>query len=642
MKVTKFYLCFALLFSVFVVSTGAKAAEVIHDYDVRVVVDTAGSLQVTETITVTAEGNQIRRGIYRDFPLYRRTFLGGIIPTDYRIISVMRDGERESYHTEESENNLRLYIGESSYHLPTGKRYVYEIAYKVPHQIFFYDDYDELNWNVIGTGWDFPIKRARAEIILPNNAPILEYSAYTGKALSKENDVHTRQEPGRLLVESTKSLEARNGMTVAVAFPKNYVTEPPDMKGTAFFWLQHPGFKTMLIALVFMMAYYYIAWHKVGRDPKGRGLAPFYDPPKEISPAMAAFIDTMGSSGKQKNMTAAIMSLAAKGYLTIEEGEEHNIIRYNTYTLSRTEKMPSQRAPISEDERIIYDHIKTKVTIKPGSEALVDAADSHYKKLDELCRKKYYHINGWWWLAGLLPLIVALAVISFDPNIQAGFLWMGLLFLLMFGGVSLGVIVFAVRQFVAGPPSKKVGAIFMIFWACLFSIGGFLGLGIMITMISWLVIVCIVAMAGFFVMMFKLMKAPTREGRAIMDHIDGLKYYMEAVEEKILKRFDPPQMSRELYEKYLPYAVALGVEAKWADKFALATAGAATAAAAATIHTAPSWYRGGSDSVSGFSATSMVSNLGASISAASTSNSSGSSGGGSVGGGGGGGGGGGW
>lgn len=640
----RFALILILLLFPAVFPAASKAAEVIHNYDSRIVVNASGGLNVTENIEVTAEGDQIKRGIYRDFPLYRRTFLGGLLPADYNIISVTRDGEREPYHTEESENSLRLYVGESSYHLPTGRRYTYEITYSVPQQVFFYDDYDELNWNVIGTGWDFPIERASAEIILPGNAPVMQYSAYTGKALSKDSNVRARQQQGRLFVRTNRSLEPHEGMTVAVAFPKDYVSTPSDMTGMTFFWKQHPGLKVMLIALVIMAIYYYLAWHKVGRDPKGRGLAPFYDPPKGISPAMAAYIDTMGSSGKEKNMTAAIMSLAAKGYLTIQEAEENRYgINFTTYELSRTAQTVQQGPPISEDEQIIYDSIKSSLTLEPGGEALVEAANEHHKKLDKLCRKKYYNINGWWWLGGLVPLVAALTIISFDPAIQAGFLWMGLLFLLMFGGISLGVIIYGVKQFIKGPISKKAGAVFMIIWASLFSVGGFLGFGLMALMISWLVIACILAMAGLFVTMFKIMKAPTKEGRAVMDHIDGLKYYMEAVEEKILKRFDPPQMSRELYEKYLPYAVALGVESRWADKFALATAGAATAVAVVTSHTVPSWYTGaGGSSMGGFSASSMVSSFGASISAASTSSSSGSGGGGSVGGGGGGGGGGGW
>lgn len=615
----------------------AEAAEVIHDYRSRIVVDSSGSLLVTEMIEVTAEGNDIKRGIYRDFPLYRRTFLGGILPSEYRILSVARGGKAEPYHTETSENNLRLYIGNSDVYLPTGQRYAYEIVYSIPRQVFFYKDHDELNWNVIGTGWSFPIERARAEIVLPDAAPILRYNAYVGKALSKDSAVQARQDRGWLFVEAQRALEPHEGMTVSVAFPKGHVTPSADMIGMAFFWRQHSGLSVMLIGLLLMAAYYGLAWNRAGRDPKGRGLAPFYDPPEGISPAMAAYISTMGRCGRDKTLTAAILALAAKGYLTVQEkGKDH-------YELVRTKQTPDRGPALSEDERIIYGHITTSLTIKPSSEALVGAANEHHKTLDAICRKRYFRENGRWWLGGVVPLAISLAVVSLNPAIEAMLLWMGLLFLLIFGGVSLGVGMGAVRRIVKGPLSQKVNSVFLVIWACLFSMGGFMGFAMMATVMSWLVIVTILVMAGLFAVMRTIMMAPTREGRAVMDHIDGLKYYMEAVEEKILKKFDPPQMSRELYEKYLPYAAALGVESRWADKFALAAAGAATAAAAATAmtHSSPSWYVGSGGSSSGFSAASMIGSFGSAISAASTSNSSGS-GGGSIGGGGGGGGGGGW
>ena len=635
----RLYLFLLFSFVILFLPLRSEAAEVIHRYDSRIVINDTGGLQVTETIEVTAEGYNIKRGIYRDFPLYRRTFLGGLLPSDYNIISVTRDGKAEPYHTEVNEGNLRLYIGSSGYYLPPGERYTYQIHYSIPQQVFFYDDYDELNWNAIATGWKFPIEKGSAEIILPDGAPVVQYAVYTGKALSKENDSWAQQGDGRLYVELRQSLRPYEGMTVAVAFPKGYVTQSADMAGMAFFQKQHPGLKAMLLGLLAMALYYYWAWSRVGRDPKGRGLAPFYDPPKDISPAMAAYIDKMGDSGTQKNMTAAILSLAAKGYLTIEEQEKYH------YKLARTGLDPAKGPPISKDEQVIYKKIRTSLTIKPSSETLIETAKEHKQILDDLCRKHYFYTNIWWWLGGILPLIVSLVMVSFDPAIMVEELWIGLIFMLVFGGVSLGVFIYGIHQIITGPPSRKATGIFLSVWAMFFSMGGFMGLWLMAGMLSWLVIACIIIMTGLFLLMYKLMRAPTKEGRAVMDHLDGLRYYMEAVEEKILQKFDPPQMSRELYEKYLPYAMALGVESKWADKFALALAAGAAATAATTTshHTAPSWYHGTSgSSFSSFSASSMVSSLGSSISAAATSNSSGSGGGGSSGGGGGGGGGGGW
>jgi hypothetical protein len=71
------------------------------------------------------------------------------------------------------------------------------------------------------------------------------------------------------------------------------------------------------------------------------------------------------------------------------------------------------------------------------------------------------------------------------------------------------------------------------------------------------------------------MAAPTREGRAVMDRIAGFEQYLSITEEERLETLHPPEMTPELFERYLPHAIALGVENRWADKFADVLAAAA-------------------------------------------------------------------
>ena len=140
------------------------------------------------------------------------------------------------------------------------------------------------------------------------------------------------------------------------------------------------------------------------------------------------------------------------------------------------------------------------------------------------------------------------------------------------------------------------------------------------------------------------MKAHTREGRRVTDQIEGLRQYLGVAEEERLEFLNPPEKTPELFEKFLPYAIALDVENTWAERFAGVLAAAAAAGAAAST-----WYSGNQDWAN--NPTSFASSLGDSLSqtvaSASTApgssggsgGSSGSSGGGSSGGGGGGGGG---
>jgi uncharacterized membrane protein len=135
--------------------------------------------------------------------------------------------------------------------------------------------------------------------------------------------------------------------------------------------------------------------------------------------------------------------------------------------------------------------------------------------------------------------------------------------------------------------------------------------------------------------------APTTEGRAVLDHIAGFKQYLSITERERLDRMTAPEDTAQVFEKYLPYAIALGVENRWATRFA-----AVLAAAATQGQQGFGWYSGTSSPWSnpGRFADSVGSSLASAISSASTApgSSSGSGGGGSSGGGGGGGGGGGW
>jgi uncharacterized membrane protein len=127
-----------------------------------------------------------------------------------------------------------------------------------------------------------------------------------------------------------------------------------------------------------------------------------------------------------------------------------------------------------------------------------------------------------------------------------------------------------------------------------------------------------------------------------MDEIEGFRMYLGTAEQERLDRMQSPMLTTEVFESFLPYAYALGVENRWCDRFARELPAEVRQDPAYT----PSWYHGrfhGLPAIhhlgSGFG-----SDFGSAISAASAppGSSSGAGGGGFSGGGGGGGGGGGW
>jgi uncharacterized membrane protein len=156
----------------------------------------------------------------------------------------------------------------------------------------------------------------------------------------------------------------------------------------------------------------------------------------------------------------------------------------------------------------------------------------------------------------------------------------------------------------------------------------------------------ILAIGAIAAVGFPWLKAPSRSGRKIMDNIEGFREYLSVAEEDRLNALNPPEKTPELFEKFLPYAVALDCQNAWAKKFAGVLAAAAAGATAATA----TWYVGNSDWAN--DPVSFADHLGSDLSSTIASSSTapgssgggggGSGGGGSSGGGGGGGGGGGW
>ena len=178
-----------LLFN-FVVPAYSAQSERILDFNSRMQVQQDGTMTVTEEIRVVCAGRQIKRGIYRDFPTKYKDRYGNTVKVGFEVLEVLRDGISEPYHFKELSNGKRVYIGKKEIFLKPGT-YTYTITYKTDRQLGFFDDFDELYWNVTGNGWDFVIEKVEAMVELPPGADMLQSAAYTGRLGEKGQDFTT-------------------------------------------------------------------------------------------------------------------------------------------------------------------------------------------------------------------------------------------------------------------------------------------------------------------------------------------------------------------------------------------------------------------------------------------------------------------
>jgi len=555
----------------------AHAQERILAYDSTVMVNADGSLDVEERIRVRAEGNNIRRGIYRDFPTRYRDRYGNRVVVDFTVKEVLRDGSAEDWFTENLSNGVRLNTGNDDF-LPVPAEYTWTLRYRTSRQIGFFKDHDELYWNAIGTGWMFPIESGSVEVRLPQPIPVAQLKAegYTGPQGAQGHDFTASvTAPGTAHWRLTDTLRPQEGLTIVLSFPKGIIAAPSRVQRAWWLLKDNRGVLIALAALLAMGVYMVRRWQEVGRDPAAGIIIARYEPPSDYSPAALRFIRRMGAD--TRCVTADLLVLAVRGLVTIER--EKRLLK-DEWSLHRTDIPATGLSPSLQ--KLLTGLFVGGPVLKLKNEnhsMLQMTIRGHTKVLEHAYAGKMFHRHG-------------------GSVVKA--------FLIGAGGIVLGV-------YFGGGSGVLL----------LFGIGALMVIGLVVFAI--------------------LVRAPTPEGRKLLDEIEGLKLYLGVAERDDLARLTgpeaPPQLDAERYQQLLPYAVALEVEDAWTDKFTLAVGAAAAAATTASI----AWYRGGGiNNLSGLTKA-VGSSLSSQIASASSppGSSSGGGGGGSSGGGGGGGGGGG-
>ncbi|NTE45638.1 DUF2207 domain-containing protein, partial [Agrobacterium pusense] len=214
----------------------AFAEEFIRSYHSVIEVARDGKLTVTETITARAEGQNIKRGIFRDFPLYALDANNRRTKVDFDVVSVERDGAPENWRTETIDGGIRIYTGSADRMLPTGE-HIFQITYTTARQIRYFSDYDELTWNVTGNGWQFPMGEISATITLPDGVKATDTAVFTGPLGAKGKDARILSEGNEVFFASTRPFSVGEGMTVAVKLPKGAIAAP-DTTQEAGWWLR--------------------------------------------------------------------------------------------------------------------------------------------------------------------------------------------------------------------------------------------------------------------------------------------------------------------------------------------------------------------------------------------------------------------
>ena len=626
--------------------SNVRSEEVITRYHSNIDIGRDGQLRVTETIDVIAEGNKIRRGIYRDFPLMVDVGGGKERQVGFDIVSIKRDGRDEPYFTERGRRSIRIYIGDRDIFLDSGT-YQYEITYTTDRQIRFFDQYDELFWNVTGNFWEFPINQASANITLPDGASSTDTIAYTGPFGSTEQNAEIQLLEGgnKAFFRTTAPLGLREGLTVGVKMPKGIIAPPTGSQELGWFFSDFRGEILAVIAFLVTSIYYFRNWVRIGRDPEPGVIVPRWDAPDNISPALTNYIHKKGLEGKGWDaISAAILNLAVKGFIKLDNLSDD--IR-----LVATGKQPQEALPVGEAAIFkVIERYDGDLKISKGTGSRVKKLQGDFSSaMSGEHRSNFYKHNIGVIIGGVALSIVSIIVVLALGNLTEDTL--GFFIMMAFSGTILTIMLvsFGRRLATGRSLASKISAVVGMGFAA------FSGMSLMVPFLMTITgagsqPVLFTTLFGIVVLniiFFFLMGAPTPLGREMMDGIEGLKQYLTLAEKDRMNLAGKPEMSPQHFETLLPYAVALGVEKPWSNAFQawLVTAAAAGVAAASW---GPSWYGGRrfepdriGETMSEISNT-VQNSLTEAMPAPKSSSSGFSSGGGFSGGGGGGGGGGGW
>lgn len=474
-------------------------------------------IDVTETITADFTNAFNKHGLLRYIPISYEDKNYQRMNIRFTLISVT-DEKGNPYEVETSNygDNVDLKIGSADIDV-TGQIKTYVIKYQLQRGINTFSDRDELFWNSTGNGWPVPISRSTTTITIPDGAQKenLKAICYTGVGYSTAQNCDSEIVDNRTFRFTTKSsLAATEGISVAASFPKGLVSFPPQYTYILWFFQDNWGYFIPLFVLLYCLYF----WNKNGRDPKAAHptIMPEYEAPDNLSPAeIGTLLDDRVDT---QDITSCIIDLATRGYLKIIEKKEKQFLGEKvTYTLEKNvEKNDSALKPF---EQKIY-----RALFEGG----VDTVE-----LDDLKYKFYKSIPAIH--TSIYEKLVTEKYFASDPE-KVRQKYLG------FGGFLLFFIIFF-----TGP--------FLIDW----NLSVFIGL----------------ALCGLIIILFSfIMPKKTQKGVDTYIHILGLEEFIKTAEKDRMKFYE----KENIFEKMLPYAIALGLADKWAK------------ACEGLMKTAPDWY----------------------------------------------------
>jgi uncharacterized membrane protein len=487
-------------------SAGAQQRTLtIQSFDANIVVDQQGVVDVTETITAQFSGSW--NGIYRSIPVEYRTPQGFSWTLKVESLSAT-DAEGRALKVERSRE--RHYLKNRIW-IPGARDTTRTIVihYRVPNDIRFFEDHDELYWNVTGDEWDVPLNKVTAKVTLPPQTTGIRHTAFTGAYGTDTRDAVTTTQGNAVFLTMNRNLGFREGASIVVGWDKGVMREPSGARKLVDVLAANWPLSIPAAVLVGM----FLLWRKVGRDPEALPVAVQYEPPDEMTPAEVGTL--LDESVDMRDVTATIVDLAVGGHLRIEEREEKTLLGLSSksdFVFHRTQPPGTSRALSSHEQQVLSGIFRGSA----AEATLSGLKNEFYTKLPGIRHAIYERL-------------IDRGLHRTRPD-QVKSRW-------TIAAVAIG----ALLGYGGGGPFAAR-----------------LGLAPMPFIVAGIV-------SGIIILLFgRIMPARTITGARTLEKVRGFEEFLTRVESD---RFAQVVKTPEMFEKFLPFAMAFGVEAKWARAF---------------------------------------------------------------------------
>ena len=512
-------------------------------FDVTIVVNPDGTLDITESQTIRFTRGTFTQGS-RNIPMRYLDKIDSWSITDEQGTAYIQtsSGADQTFTVEQTRGQYQILW----FFPPTqNESATYILNYKVHDALRFYEGGDQVWWKAIFGDRPFPVLAGEVQVMLADDVEtgkIQEWAAYINEVDARDLASATLHENQReITFQLDQRLEAGEEFEVRVEFTNGFVTGQPQpwqisadveaaqREAEATYQDQWGGIASLIFGVLGLLlalggpALLYLLWYNRGRDKPVEMVADYLpEPPDKLPAGMVGTL--LDERADMQDIIATLVDLAQRKVLTIAEKKVKSTRHMETdflYTLDKKKQAAANLRPYEK-------HLIKALFAGRKKAHLSDLKEKFYTHLPSLKREMYDSVTE----EGLF------AVSPQDTRSQ--YLFLGVVL------IGLGVLAGFILTRIFG---DLTGA------AILPAIGiGLTGIGLMI--------------------LSNFMPRKTDEGSEVAARWRAFRAYLKNIDQ-----YAEMESQKNIWDRWLPYAIAFGFEKEFIRKFESIDA------------PSPDWYR---------------------------------------------------